>query len=122
MRGLLAAIVLLLSVSAPAASDWGTPNGMLVACRELAQLARGTKSQAQVAQTWDTAICLGKIDAMMHVGPGLNVETRFCRPPKTTLNQGIEIAVRFIEEHPETWSNQFESVVLAAFRKAWPCP
>ena len=62
--------------------------------------------------------CTGFADGVAHF---LNAEHEICLPGTATSKQIREVAVKFIQEHPELRSNDGYSLVGRALMEAFPC-
>jgi hypothetical protein len=46
---------------------------------------------------------------------------RFCVPDSATLNQITAVVVRWLDQRPERWSENFMALASYALHDAWPC-
>ena len=108
MRLLLVAL-LVLSPAWAMAGDFMTGTKLLEACR-----ADGAA---------DEGVCIGYVAAVHDVLLYQPVSRRSaCPPAEGTLGQYRDIAVSFLENHPEARQYAGMSVVAASFAEAFPCP
>jgi len=47
---------------------------------------------------------------------------RHCFPEKNTTGQLIGVVRKYIQEHPEQWSDSGEVILRRAYNEAFPCP
>jgi len=108
MRLLVIALIVLLPALATA-RDFMTGTKLLEACR-----AEGAG---------DEGVCIGYVAAVHDVLLYQPVSRRnACPPAEGTLGQYRDIAVSFLENHPEARPYAGMSVVAASFAEAFPCP
>jgi hypothetical protein len=50
------------------------------------------------------------------------VVSRSCTPDDATLNQIAAVIVRWFDQRPERWHEDFRASALLALHDAWPCP
>ena len=65
--------------------------------------------------------CAGAVAAHISLGRGLRPDLRFCPPQGVNVYQGVRVAVAYMEANPDKLHLEFQQLVQAAFRKAWPC-
>ena len=66
--------------------------------------------------------CIGVIEALATFANNLPFETsRSCPPEDATIGQLTRVIVRWIDEHPQRWHEDFLALALFALHEAWPC-
>jgi Rap1a immunity proteins len=65
--------------------------------------------------------CGGAISTVLHLGPAMNQQYRFCPPPGTTLKQAIPILLKFLDDNPVMLDYDIRDVANFMGRKTWPC-
>lgn len=51
-----------------------------------------------------------------------NAVVDYCVPVNTTKEQTALVVSKFLYDHPETLNENNSSLIIDAFRAAWPCP
>jgi hypothetical protein len=115
--GMLVAIMVALTTNPIAAqSDDHSANHYLPSCRDFlnGNFAKNPLLQGQ---------CVGIIQALAVFAADQPFQTsRSCPPDRATLHQLTTVVVRWIEERPRRWHENFLVLVLLALHDAWPCP
>jgi hypothetical protein len=62
-------------------------------------------------------VCSGIVEALTSVGATFGI----CRPPESSIDQGIRIVVQYVDSQPTRMNENFSSLAVEALRKAWPC-
>ena len=57
-------------------------------------------------------ICVGQVVALSQYS---------CRPATASYLQLTTVVVRWLDQHPQRWNENFNSLVLLALQEAWPC-
>jgi hypothetical protein len=66
--------------------------------------------------------CIGMIEALATFAADQPFQTsRSCPPEKATIRQLTTVVVRWIEQRPQRWHENFKVLVLLALHDAWPC-
>ena len=127
--------IFLFPITQPAFADdvtAGTGNELVGYCNE-------ANSDANNAAWW---FCLGVVSGTEYglesgvmggvatytkvkAGPAfikqMNAILRFCVPTNVTRQQMGLVVSKYLKDHPENLNLSIDSVVLGAFRVAWPC-
>lgn len=64
------------------------------------------------------AYVTGVADMLEMVAPHL---TKICRPPASTMVQVFDIAMNWLEDHPEERHRPAAKLIGLALAEAWPC-
>jgi hypothetical protein len=112
--GTLATIAVLMS--SPAAADTvHSANYFLPACRDF---ANGNYVNNPLQQ----GECIGIIEGLAAFAVREPFETnRSCVPDDVTISQVTTVVVRWMDQHPQRWHENFFVLVLLALHEAWPC-
>ncbi|MFC7553470.1 Rap1a/Tai family immunity protein [Pseudoroseomonas wenyumeiae] len=92
------------------ASAQGNPNSanfLLSGCRDI----QNPDSDA----SYKEGFCSGAIWALAHSLPGV------CTPQGVAIPQVGAVVVRYIEQAPQRWHENFMALASEALRKTWPC-
>jgi hypothetical protein len=73
------------------------------------------------AASWQNGLCLGMIRGISDLERLLPPAARFCPPSAVTRGQMVRVVVAFLERNPAFLHERFSSLVVLAFRDAWPC-
>lgn len=103
-----------------AQTDYTSANALLPGCRDFLEIFNGTAGATSRDQ-FRAGVCAGVVSAMLSIAPALDRQYRFCKPNEVTFGQAIQIVVKRLDALPETWHENFETLVLAVFAKNWPC-
>jgi hypothetical protein len=110
----LAIIAGLVTYSAAADTDHSA-NYFLPSCRDFVSknFAKDPLLQGQ---------CIGMIEALATFANDQPFETsRSCPPENATIAQLTTVVVRWIDQRPQRWHENFLALVLFALHDAWPC-
>jgi hypothetical protein len=129
MKTARASLILVLVVVAFAAvkpSRASTAEEMLSACRPIAAAKVSNRSIA-LPQDFDSGVCWGAFETLDWMLTTMNVRTGstffpVCIPQNRTRPQLIAIFVKYAENHPARYAEEFTGVAYAAEREAFPCP
>ena len=104
-----AAIAMVLMAGHASAQDAASGSRMLGFCK-----------QALVAKNPDTmqGVCLGAIGAILYLSDSLDPRIKFCKPETVTAAQGVGVAVRYMEKHPELLNQDFQLLSVLGFMEA----
>lgn len=69
---------------------------------------------------FSAGVCSGRIDGL-RTGLQFNDKKFFCRPPKATNKQAIDIYVTYLKVHPELRHLDWALLAIVAQQNAWPC-
>jgi hypothetical protein len=101
----------------PAAADDHSANFYLPSCRGLANEHYG-KSPLREGE------CVGILEGLSMLAPYLDpahLASRSCVPDDATFGQLTTVVVRWLDQHPQRWHEDFRSLALLALHDAWPC-
>jgi hypothetical protein len=66
------------------------------------------------------AYCFGVVDAVLWmISPGIG--DILCKPKGVTTTQGLQVLVKYMDDHPEELNERTIQLAERAFLKAWPC-
>ena len=103
------ALVLSVGSSASSAPADRSANYYLPGCRAI------TTNSQSVNQLFAQGECMGIIESVARMGP-------LCVPPSVTFRQMAGVVVRWLDQHPERWNEDFMWLALEAMYAAWPSP
>jgi hypothetical protein len=107
------AIVTTLTANPAAAQDYSA-NHYLSACSDMAN--------APVGNPFTMGECMGIVEALSQVLPYLDRKfNRACVPDGVTNFQMMAVVVRWLDQHPQRWNENFIGLALLALHEAWPC-
>ena|SRR6202035_4389265 len=66
-------------------------------------------------------VCIGQVRAFMQIQPIMEPNVRSCPPAEVTTEQAIGVVIQYVDEHPNMINERFVTIVILAFRAAWPC-
>ncbi len=96
-----------LASGAPAWSEgWTSAGRILQSCRKVSLTGGGS--------SFHEGYCAGVVR-------GVGVNGRICPPKNSDLSQSIALVVRFIDQRPERWHEDFINLANEALENAWPC-
>jgi hypothetical protein len=78
-------------------------------------------SFAEEMKKYSTGQCVGIVRAMMHIGPFLISELRFCPPDMFGPILGLGALNRYLRSHPDALNDDPYVAMVLAFREEWPC-
>ena len=113
MKRITALIVLALGVAlatpALADDDQTSGNYWLHECK------KDPKQRAELSGTFQYGWCFGVIY-------GLSVHPQLCVPTSVPVVQEMDVALKYLENHPETRHRPFRLLALEALKEAFPAP
>lgn len=120
MKAIFLALVIVTALTAiPAAASDQSANYYLPSCRAFAneQFAKDPFRQGE---------CVGIIEGLAVVASDMASVSVFagigsCPPNDITVAQLTTVVVRWLDQHPERWNEDFMPLVLLALHDAWPC-
>jgi hypothetical protein len=120
MRTVAVALVLGLASSGADAQtpDLSSGNFLYPHCR--AMVTASEPPRGSDSAFWQ-GVCSATVDALRGVGPSFREGERFCIPERSTLRQGVSVALAYMDRNPDEMHLAFSTLVLRAFREAWPC-
>ena len=118
MRLWCAALALVTSIVPVYAESGFTGSSLDKSCRDIAfQRSTGTWQDG-----FDQGACLGVVHTLLMIsGVELPSEFRFCAPSNATVQQGLRVLVKRLDDHPEELHKPVPVIALRAFHVAWPC-
>jgi len=114
MKRVLMFVVLALC-GTPTFAEFWAGNDLVNLMRDYEKAASGDKITDYSHATEFRGFVLGVHDS--HEGRG-----EFCSPPKGTVGQIGAVVVKYLNAHPEQWSEPAHTLVLRALKEAFPCP
>lgn len=121
MKAMLAALAVMavtITNSAKADETDHSANYYLPGCREFVNKQFGSNPFLQ-------GECVGILEGLSVTATNLNrmfAVSVSCVPDNATLNQIAAVVVRWFDQHPERWHEDFRASALLALHDAWPCP
>lgn len=120
MAAIVAAVVFL---SVPP-SHAETAEEMLSACRPIT-MSKVSDGKIDLPMTYDSGLCWGAFavlnQAMMLLNSDGSPSLHVCLPESATRTELIAIFVKYVENHPEVYSQNFALTALNAEHKSFPC-
>jgi Rap1a immunity proteins len=117
----LCALTVELVLTSPAWATDHSANYYLPGCRDFANKTFSTDPFLQ-------GECVGILEGLsvfasdLDPRPGYHMFSRSCPPDNATLAQIATVVVRWFDQHPERWHEDFRADALFALHDAWPCP
>jgi len=65
--------------------------------------------------------CIGFMRAILYTGENLEAQYRFCPPNHVTVEQTVNVFLKYLNANPEQTHRAPENLAVLALRKAWPC-
>jgi hypothetical protein len=120
MKTIFAALAILaaLATRTAATEAWDhSANYYLPSCRAFAneQFATGPFRQGE---------CVGILEALAMMASNMDktlVASSSCTPDDVTFSQMTTVVVRWLDQHPQRWHEDFRVLALLALHDAWPC-
>jgi len=119
MKTIFGAFATLVLIASPAVADSSdhSANYYLPACRDFAnkQYAKEPFLQGE---------CVGIIEGLAVMASDLApvfLVSSSCMPDDVSLGQMTTVVVRWLDQHPERWHEDFRALTLLALHDAWPC-
>jgi hypothetical protein len=117
MRALPIVALCLYSSVVFADTDINSGNFYLPACKKQVE----HDPNASTTQAYGEGACVGIVTALIALSPYVQQQFRFCAPPAGTIDQAINVAIRYMEAHPRVLDQSFLLLADLAFVEAWPC-
>ena len=122
----LISLLIIIAFLAARSSRADTAEEMLSACRPITN-AKISNGMIDLPQDFDSGVCWGAFDILDTMFNTVNMQTQkplfpVCLPATRTRPQLIAVFVKYAENHPERYSEDFFVVVFAAEKEAFPCP
>ena len=64
---------------------------------------------------------MGAIRMLMSVGVILEPEYRFCVPQGVTVRRGVAVLLKYLDQRPQRWHENFLDLAIEAYGATWPC-
>ena len=109
------AIVTAALTAIPAAASDHSANYYLPSCKDFIneRFAREPFRQGE---------CVGLIEGLVINASDLPFAgSRSCAPENVTVAQLTAVVVRWLDQHPQRWHEDFRALALFALHDAWPC-
>jgi Rap1a immunity proteins len=81
------------------------------------RLMQGCSSATSKKAPWKTIYCYGYVRG---IADGF-ISTGACLPPQVNTQQLVEVALRYLRDHPEKRHLGSGGVLIPAWGEAWPC-
>jgi hypothetical protein len=120
MKAMFCALAIATVIVAQPASAGDTnhsANYYLPGCRDFAN--------KRVSDQFLQGECIGILEGLSVMASDLDpmfVVSRSCAPDNATLARMAAIVIRWFDQHPERWHEDFRADALLALHDAWPCP
>jgi len=113
---IVAFIVLFMQVTTAAAAFLDkSANYYLSGCRSL--LNEDTNGDAA-----KQGMCAGVMFALLDLAPHIDIAAgRSCPPRGVTAKQMLAVILRWLDQRPERWNENFVALASFALHDAWPC-
>ena len=126
VRVALTSLLIVVAFSAVTPSYASTAEEMLSACR-LITTAKISNGNINLPQDFDSGVCWGAFETLDYMLMTVNFATQkpmfgVCLPENRTRPQLIAIFVKYAENHPARYSDDFIPVAFAAAKDAFSCP
>ena len=114
------AILAVMVMQSPAEADKADHNAnyFLPGCRDFANKEFG-KAPFLAGE------CVGVLEGLSLLArdltPGFEIISS-CVPENATLGQMATVVLRWLDQHPARWHEDFRSLALLSLHDAWPCP
>jgi hypothetical protein len=111
MRANLAAsfvLLLLAAVPAHAQNDGGSVNWLLPGCRSAVRQTSGVED-------YRAGICSGIVRGISFASPNV------CPPQTSNVGQMLAVVMRYVEQRPDRWHEDFMRVASEVLVTTWPC-
>lgn len=95
-------------------------NTMLPGCRDFLAMVNDTATAKQQGNLYG-GICAGIIASAMGYQRMFESKHRACIPQAVTIQQAMEVVVKFLNARPELWHEDFRFQVAAILKVTWPC-
>jgi hypothetical protein len=103
-------LVLMVVLCAPArAEDANSANFLLQHC--------GNRDRTPYL----AGVCDGIIDTLVFTARAFPEQHRSCAPERATVRQATQVVVKYINERPQRWHENFKMLASEALQKTWPC-
>jgi hypothetical protein len=110
----IATAAMLLATTAAAKAD-NSANFYLPACRNF--INKVTKKDPIMQGQ-----CVGILEGITFFAANAPFEEiRFCIPPSVTSLQSVTVVVKWLEQHPGRWKEDFRMLASYALHDTWPC-
>ena len=113
LRGFVLVVALVANCEVSLAEDdLFSANAIMPGCREFNSPSGGNGTIA-----FKTGLCLGIVTTFDMAGSHVNI----CSPNKVTNNQLVRVVVKYIDDRPARWHEDFRLLAQEALHAAWPC-
>lgn len=112
--GLSLVLAVILVASHPASAEFRDGNRLVKSMREFEKAERSDANTNYIEATSFTDYVVGVHDALETTGA-------FCSPDKATISQVASVVAKYLNAHPEEWSEPGSVLVKRALRQAFPC-
>lgn len=89
-------------------------NDLQKACREYVERPT-TNEPVMVGE------CVGAVYSAVTLAPGLGGAYRSCVPNGVTFQQTVAVVVKWLDQRPQRWNEEFATLAVLALHDAWPC-
>jgi hypothetical protein len=108
--------VLAIMIASPASADKRdqSANYYLPACRHFlnGHVRKDLLRQGQ---------CVGMVETLNQLAAFMPSAVASCSPDSVTVGQAVTVVVRWLNQRPNRWNENFMMLTLLALRDAWPC-
>jgi hypothetical protein len=94
----------------------GSGEAMLPGCKSFMK-----GGATDVIGAYQRGLCAGMLSTLFYVGQ--NLSPKYCSraPSGSNVGQAMQIAIDFLEAHPERMKESFVDLAGEALNQAWPC-
>jgi Rap1a immunity proteins len=119
MRALLSLVLMAVMIAPGAAGEPDhSANRYLPACRNYV-------NRQFAINPFDQGKCVGILQGLVMLSRELDPKKyevgRTCPPGDVTLGQMTAVVVRWLDQRPQEWHEDFGALALNALHDAWPC-
>jgi hypothetical protein len=121
----LTIVLSLLTASQASADNWTEPtaNNYLRGCRGVVAYFAHHEPPKTMGDAVSVGNCMGVMTVVRDSSAVFDVPADFrsCPPPNVTVSQATAVVVRWLDQLPERWNEEFVPLAIRAMHDAWPC-
>lgn len=80
--------------------------------------AASVSGGSNVQNAFEVGLCMGIVEAILKT---MSLHATPTCHPKVTTRQGLQVLVKYMNDHPEKLHEETSFLAVKAFRQAWPC-
>jgi hypothetical protein len=118
------ALCILLATISQCVADNGYTSGkeILNGCRTAVRIFESPIPPNNAIEAYNAGMCTGSVRSLLQISGALVDQHRYCPPSGTvSVEQGVQVLVKYLETHPEKTHLSAERLAVDAFQAAWPC-